>query len=442
MTTNFTNRREFLRGGIACLSLPFLPSLMRAEESRRVNEKIKKACFINMGNGLLARNFFPEKPGVNFKPSRYIQQFGDLKKKMTIFKGLSHQGIYDHYMEHCILTGVFSGKKYDKRSKVSLDTVFAERLSSSTRFPLLSAWPFPGSHYKTPSISYERSGLPVTPTKTPMELYNKLFVKQNASAQEKARIKQNILRDKSILDSLTKERESLKRRMNIADKQIIDEYYEAIRSLEKSIMKTSVEASNKKLMAHLKTAPEVFKGVVTLESLEVIQTQIYDMLYIALMTDTTNVVSMHYPSDDQPLNMIHPDGVRRTKSQRSAFSHHGNNPDRLKGMTQIEDRSNRAMASFCKKLNTKNVYGQTLLDNTMVFCSSNLGNSTNHNGDDLPIMLLGAGFEKDHDHYYDLSKDKGAQTPLCNLFQSMLHKIGDQGKSFNVGNGHLDLLKS
>ncbi|NQZ55900.1 MAG: DUF1552 domain-containing protein [Lentisphaeraceae bacterium] len=440
MPNNFTDRRQFLRGGIACLALPFLPSVMRAEESQQVNGSIKKACFINMGNGLLAKNFFPEKPGVNFKPSRYIKKFGDLKKKMTVFKGLSHIGLFDHYMEHCILTGVYSGAKNDKRSAVSLDTVFAERLSSFSRFSLLSAWPFPGSHYKTPSISFERSGLPITPTKTPTELYDKLFVKEGATAAEKAHVKQTIISDKSILDSLVKERASLQRRMNIADKQLMDEYYEAIRSLEKSIMKTSVDGSNKKLMAHLKSSPEVFKETITLERLEAVQTQVYDLLYIALMTDTTNVVSMHYGSEDQPFDMVHHDGVRRSKNPHATCFHHGNNPGKIECLIKIEERNLNAMVSFVKKLNSKNSYGQTLLDNTMVFCSSNLGNSSNHNAENLPIMLLGAGFEKDHDHYYDVSK--GGQVPLCNLFQSMLHKIGDQAVSFNVGNGHLDCLKS
>ena len=85
---NSINRRQLIRGGAACLALPFIPSLMKAEAATKSNttSKINKACFINMGNGLLPEQFFPKASGHNFKASPYLASFGqDVKKKMVVF---------------------------------------------------------------------------------------------------------------------------------------------------------------------------------------------------------------------------------------------------------------------------------------------------------------------------------------------------------------------
>ena len=216
MTKKF-NRRQLLQSGAACFSLPFIPSLMKAEAATQTNSSsaIQKACFINMGNGLLPHNFFPKKAGLNFQASPYISIFGEeLKKKMTVFNGLSHEKLYDHYMEHCILTGVYKSKK-DKTSAVSLDTLFGDKLSKSCRFPVVSAWPFKGSFYKTPSITYDHKGLPIAPTKTPLDLYNKLFLNKKISIPKKKAANQKVLKGQSILDDILSEQKTINRKIKV-----------------------------------------------------------------------------------------------------------------------------------------------------------------------------------------------------------------------------------
>ena len=148
---------------------------------------------------------------------------------------------------------------------------------------------------------------------------------------------------------------------------------------------------------------------------------------------------MHYASDDQPLDMLDPNGKPMKKNAHHTYAHHGNDPKKIAGLTKIETTSVNAIAAFLQKLHARN-----MLNETMVFLSSNLGNSSNHNGNNLPIAVFGAGFEKDHNRYYDLRENKKSkvQIPLCNLYQSMLHKIGSQNEKFNIGTGHLKFLKS
>ena len=59
----------------------------------------------------------------------------------------------------------------------------------------------------------------------------------------------------------------------------------------------------------------------------------------------------------------------------------------------------------------------------------------NHSGRNLPIIVAGAGFEKQHGQH--LAYDKANNEPLCNLFLTMLHKIGVERKAFGISTGTL-----
>ena len=226
-------------------------------------------------------------------------------------------------------------------------------------------------------------------------------------------------------------------KINISEKQILEDYYTSIREVEIKIAKR--EAWFQTARTKFKVSkPKAFEGVIDLEDLEYIQTEIYDLFIIALISDATSVVSMHYAASDQPLSVL-VNGKMKNMNVHNNYFHHGGDPNRIKQLINIEMASVKAIAHFVKKLNARHI-----LDETMVFLSSNLGNSSNHSGKDLPIAVMGAGFEKEHNNYYDLREEGNSkvQTPLCNLFQSMLHKIGDQNEKFSIGTGPLKCLKS
>ena len=67
------NRMQLLHGANGYLALPFLPSLTQPVSSSQVRQKTKKAIFINMGNGLLAKSVFSEKAHGNVLPYTLIE---------------------------------------------------------------------------------------------------------------------------------------------------------------------------------------------------------------------------------------------------------------------------------------------------------------------------------------------------------------------------------
>ena len=85
------------------------------------------------------------------------------------------------------------------------------------------------------------------------------------------------------------------------------------------------------------------------------------------------------------------------------------------------------------KLKEKREAGQPLLDNTLVLFGSNLGNANSHDTRNLPILLAGGGFKLGQHLAFDAQKN----TPLCNLFVSMLQRLGVETDVFGSSTGTL-----
>ena len=75
----------------------------------------------------------------------------------------------------------------------------------------------------------------------------------------------------------------------------------------------------------------------------------------------------------------------------------------------------------------------SLLDQTMVYLGSNLGNASSHSVKNLPVLLAGGGFQ----HGRHLPFDPQNPPPLCNLYVSMLQQLGIEADSFGTSTGTL-----
>ena len=75
----------------------------------------------------------------------------------------------------------------------------------------------------------------------------------------------------------------------------------------------------------------------------------------------------------------------------------------------------------------------TLLDYTMVLYGSHMGDANIHNNKNLPIILAGGGFR----HGQHLAFSRQDNTPLANLYLSMLHNMGLNEAGFASSTGTL-----
>jgi hypothetical protein len=158
---------------------------------------------------------------------------------------------------------------------------------------------------------------------------------------------------------------------------------------------------------------------------------LFDLIPLALQTDSTRLVTVLL----QGANSVPP--VPGVTLDHHNLSHHGRDPAKIQQLRLIEEAQLRVVSDLLGKLKLKNERGTTLLDKTMVLFGSNLGKANSHDTRNLPILLAGGGFKHGRHVAFDAAKN----TRLCNVFISMLQRLGLAIDTFGSGTGPLTGLE-
>src|SRR5262249_18464689 len=149
-------------------------------------------------------------------------------------------------------------------------------------------------------------------------------------------------------------------------------------------------------------------------------------------TDSTRLVTMQLlgTSSVPPINGV--------SMGHHDLSHHGQDPKKLDQLKIVELELMKITAEFLAKLKATREDGSTLLDRTMFFLSCNMGNASSHATTNLPVLFAGGGFK----HGQHLAFDPKTSPPLCNLFVSMLQRLGLETERFGSSTGTLTGLET
>src|SRR5262245_6028757 len=119
------NRRTFLRSAGVAIGLPFLDAMIPAgaAEAKKAADGPKRMVLVGRPLGMYAPNFFPEKAGKDYEPSRYLKVLQPHREQFTVFSGMSHRYASGHFAEVGIFTGVHPDfiRPNDIRNTISLD---------------------------------------------------------------------------------------------------------------------------------------------------------------------------------------------------------------------------------------------------------------------------------------------------------------------------------
>jgi len=151
------------------------------------------------------------------------------------------------------------------------------------------------------------------------------------------------------------------------------------------------------------------------------------LIHLALQTDSTRLITLMLLGT----SLVPP--VPGVSLGHHDLSHHGQDPKKIEQLKAVEIEKMKTFRDFLKKLKDTKEDGETLLDRTSVFFSSNLGNASNHSTKNLPVILAGGGFK----HGQHLAFDPAKPPPLSNLFVSMLQRTGIEADKFGSSTGTL-----
>lgn len=413
LNTRLLSRRTMLRAGGVAIGLPLLDAMLPlglGAETKAAKLTPRRMVLISRPLGTHAPFLFPEKAGLDYESTRYLKLLDDHRGRFTLFSGLSHPGHAHHHSEPGLFTGVageFIRSDTDLRNTISLDVLAAEHVGRETRFPCIGL---------AGAYSYNRKGVRMPSLGGAGAMFRQLFV--DGTPDEIAREVQRLRDGQSILDGVRQQAGDLTRNLGAVDRQRLDTMLTSIREAEIRLAQDEAWANKPKPKVQYQTRE--FREQELVER----SRQWFDLIHLALQTDSTRVINLHIHSHGR----VNVEGVNMDHHEAS---HHGQDGVKVEQLAKVEEAEYRVFNEFLTKLRGSSEGSETLLDRTMVFHGSNLGNASAHTSQNLPIIVAGGGFKHAGHVMYDRQRNR----PLSNLYVRMLHQMGIEAASFGTSTG-------
>ncbi len=441
------DRRTFLRGVGTVLALPMLDAMLplRALAQGARKSPIRMA-FVFVPNGMHMPAWRPATEGANFALTSTLEPLKKVQGDFSILTGLTQHNAFalgdgggDHARSAAAwLTGCHPKKTdgADIHNGISVDQIAAQKIGTQTRFPSLELGCERGaqagncdSGYScaySSTISWHTDSMPVPKEVDPRAVFERIFGGGDAGETAESRARRRLY-NQSILDFVMDDATQLKQQLGRHDRQKLDEYFTGVRQIEQRLSQAEHQPIAAKLPGGLDAPsgiPADFGEHIRLMA---------DMMALAFQSDLTRVCTF----------MIANDGSNRSYREIGVpeghhdMSHHGHDAVKQAKVQQINHFHVTQLGYLLEKLKSIQEPDGSLLDNTLLVYGAGISDGDRHNHDDLPILLAGgrnAGFKQGrHVVYPD-------NTPMTNLFLSMLDRVGVHAETIGDSTGRLQQL--
>jgi hypothetical protein len=417
MTHRTLNRRTMLQASGVSMALPLLESMTPALAETTV-EPPRRMVLICTTLGLHAPSLWPDTAGAKYESTEYLNLLKDHRNDMTLFAGLSHEsqsGRRPHDSEATFLTAARNPGFAGFRNSISVDQFAANQVGHATRFPSINL-----SSNNLASQSYTSRGVMIPAKTSPAKLFGSLFLQ---GSPDEIKVQQRKLEDgKSILDELGSEMKRVSRDVSATDIDLLNEYFDAVRDAERNISKSQGWLDQPKPKVDQEAPSDIKSKADIVGRVQ----SLMDLIPLILQTDSSRVITLMI-QDHNVVPQI--DGVA---GNHHNLSHHGQDEEKIQQLRIVESKLVSCFGSLLGQLKSVSETDTSLLQRTSVLFGSNLGNANIHNTHNLPIMLAGGDFS--HGQYVATADE----TPLSNLFVTMLDRLGLETESFGQSTGPLD----
>jgi hypothetical protein len=251
-----------------------------------------------------------------------------------------------------------------------------------------------------------------------------LFRKDDLNSRKQK--ERNLADKKSILDVAKAQASNFQKGLGKEDTEKLDQYFTSVREFEKRIEQSTQWLDREKPSTSY-SLPERVDSLTLRDKTPLF----YDLMALALQTDSTRVISLAFTNLGKENG-----GLSGITHGYHTLSHHGQVQEAIDELSIIESFHVEQYSRFLGKLKeVKEPNGKTLLDNTMALLGSGMSNANSHSNRDLPILLAGGGFK--HGQHLHFARHGKQSTPLCNLYLSMLQNFGIETEKFNTSSGTL-----
>lgn len=437
------SRRALLRGFGSALALPALDAMTPALARASARPAPLRLAFFYVPNGIIMDHWTPRAEGAGFDLPTTLEPFAAVREQILVLSGLTQNngralgdGPGDHARAAAsYLTGFHPHKTEgaDIHNGISVDQVAAQSIGQATRFPSLELGLEGGglvgncdSGYScayTNSIAWRTDQTPLPPELNPRAVFERLF--GDGELHDRATRLKLARQDRSLLDFVLEDANKLRGSLGATDRLKLDEYLGSVREIEHRIqIAEKQDLENRDSRAADPSMPKPSGVPVTFEEYARLM---FDILTVAFQTDSTRISTF----------LIGREGSNRTyrsigvPDAHHGISHHMGNQEKIAKLAKINRLHADLFAGFLKTLQTLPDGDGTLLDHTLLVYGSGLSDGNAHSHNNLPVLLAGGGYKMGRHIQYP------AETPLNNLFLSVLDTAGVKAESLGDSTGRL-----
>jgi hypothetical protein len=439
MNARQLSRRTFLRGSMGVtLALPLLDS-MTARGAAPERKMPRRVACVYFPNGVSLPgpghphhkewHWFPHGTGKEFTFTKTLESLEPFRDSLSVLGGLSHTS-GRKLPGHSVMESFLTGSDIAKANTISVDQLYAAKASQETRLPSLVLSSAGGIQAggRPSTISYTKEGQPIPAEDNLRRLFNRLF---GSTAETDQAARKTLAHQKSMLDLVLEDSKALNSKLGKDDQKKLDEYLSSVRDLEGRVTRTEkwldvpkakVDAKQVNLDVTRDAPKDYIRGM-------------YDLMYLAFLTDTTRAASYAVAGEGTSFANEFPKAIGLPGIH--TLSHSTNkSADGFKNWARWDQFLAEQFAYFLTKLKDTREGDGTLLDRTLLLygCST----STTHLARNYPLILAG-GREMGvkHGGYHVLDENKRR---MSDLFVTMLNALGVETKQFGESTTNLNEL--
>jgi hypothetical protein len=411
----------------------------RSYASEVASDSPRRLAVLWMPNGVRADQWSPEREGADYDLSPSLRPLDKCKNDVSVFTNLWHQNTDSGDGHYVKCSGFLTGTTIHKTvgvdlnaNGVSMDQVVASAVGKHTPLPSLELGTEPvrtgvdkvvgytrvyGAH-----ISWRTPTVPLAKEINPRLAFERLFRIGKQSSNERDR-------NKLLLDTVMQDAKSLDRHLGASDKRKLEEYLESVRSIEARIAK--LDSSESSAWKPLVAMDESKKPESDPASHEVRVRLMLDIMAMAFQSDITRVSTFMFGNSVSDISFSFLDGV---EGSHHSLSHHEKDENKLRQYQKINEWHVGQFVYFIDRLRNMSEGESNVLNNSLVLFGAGLRDGNSHSPRNLPILLGGnAGGRINSGKHFKYEPD----TPLCNLYLSMLNALDVPMEKFADSTEHL-----
>ncbi len=433
--TNKNSRRHFLRGTGVALALPWMESLplfastaSTAKKAAAANQPPLRFACLYFSNGVEPIHWWAKGDG------KEITEVGEALTPMlphgkdyTFLRGLYNQKALESTSPHLgRMPNVLSGETVSLdpsniRVGTTFDQILSQRIGNQTKIPSMALGIEPNelrledgvSMIYGSALSWATPTRPATKEIYPARAFD-LLVGDGSGRKL----------DRSVLDSVLREMNDLQPKISSSDRHKLDEYLTSIRDVENRIERAAKEDR----LEGEGWRPTLKKANIDRPADSIPQNVpdhmkiMLDLMVLAFQMDKTRLMTIMLNNDLSQMNFSFLKDVEG--ALHLDLTHNGKEAKAEAMYLQTNKFHIAQFAYLVNRLKEIKEGEQSLLDNSMLLCCSNLFDGDTHSADEMPMLLAGRGGGLKPGQIIDYREKGNDNRRACSLYLSLMDRMG------------------